>query len=176
MRRFALLVAAPLALFVAGIGPARADFHPVCTGVLSAYAGVGLRAETTYDYYYGEQTTLEYSGVVNCPNATIAITSLTFGPPAPPPSTDPDPLAPPVASCAPSPSPCTASRAVGVTPPPGEYQVTMLFNASRPGCGFATCSSTNVPRYGRWRWLGEGQPVPVCVPVGFLPDSLGTCS
>lgn len=154
-------IASATALAVPAHSPA--DFHPVCTGVLTAYASVGLTAN--------EDGTLTASGVVNCPGSRLRIDSLRLGEPQPPPGKavgNKDPDRGVEAFCKGCVTPLSASKTTRKPREPGVYQVTMLFSAFGPEGKYPT-----VPRYGRWRWDGAGQPVPVCAPAGAVPAYVG---
>lgn len=134
--------------------PAQADFHQDCTGLVTAYANTGL----SYD---PAEEALSYQGVVSCPDTTVDIHDVSVGP------ADDDALASTAnEGCqAELAAPCTASDTLA-DPGEGVYDVSMRF--STPGF-------PNVERLQRFLWTGDGQPVPVCVHVGFFPVSAGDC-
>lgn len=162
-RRLLVLLGAALAPLLAAPSLSTADFHPVCTGVATAYASVSLHAH--------EDGTLTASGVVDCPGSRLRIDSLRLTDPQPPPpkaakNKDPDKRT--EAFCRGCVTPLSASKTTRQPQEPGTYQVTMLFSAFGPEGKFP-----RVPRYGRWRWDGAGQPVPLCAPAGAIPAYVG---
>lgn len=136
--------------------PAQADFHQDCTGFATAYANTDLSAEPGA---YG--TELSYEGLVNCPGASVDIHEVTVTPVG---AKAIDAVQ--NEGCeATIEAPYTASGAIA-DPGPGQYDVAMTFS---------TPNFPDVERLQRFEWTGMGQPVPVCVHVGFFPVSTGDC-
>lgn len=138
--------------------PASADFHPDCTGTVTAYANTDL----SYDESAGE---LVYEGLVNCPETTVEIEHLELARIESTQETLATTSGQPCETTLTQQS-CSVTDEVAVEPAPGQYQVNMTF--STPGF-------EDVERLQRWFWTGDGQPVPVCVHTGFFPVSAGAC-
>lgn len=143
-------------VLVSGPG-AQADFHPVCAGVVTGYATVGLRSNE-------DGSEMTFSGHVNCPGAgSIEIQSVTVDTVP----SDGGPLGTTSATCEDPTGPCSASGTIDPADT-GTYEVEMVFSVFGPDESF-----TDVSRLGRWEWAGAGQPVPTCVPDGESGMSLG---
>lgn len=156
------LLATSLLLAPAPVGPetANADFHGVCTGMVTAYANVDLSASLD-----GEQFT--YEGIVNCPDTKVTINKISlFGL---------DPYTGEAieldnstgAECSATlTEPCTLSTE-SAAPGPGTYEVLMFFDVDDPDS--SEVDFKNVERYGRFSWDGIGKPLTECSSLGFFP-------
>lgn len=160
-----LTVLGLIAAMAAIPAPASADFHPVCTGMVTAYANVDLVQDPTT----GE---MSYSGAVNCPDTVVTIQEVELV--HHPAMAGPDQLANVTGEA------CEASLTQPCYPmdgvesaPMGILTVHMTFDVDDPatdGVDFP-----GIQRNGTWMWFGMGQPVPLCRSLGFVPISVGSC-
>lgn len=143
IRKGAVLFGAVALMSLGGAAPASADFHPACLN-FAGNAKVDLKTETD-----SQGTWFVYSMTVNCAQAdgiTISPLTLTnfFG------SIDISSVTTEGQSCLGQ--TCTVTGRSPATLP-GLYRVNGSFTATGHGHTF-----TNVPRCGRWYWLGAGAP------------------
>lgn len=165
-RTLTTLVALGTLLTLAAIpAPAAADFHGVCTGFATAYANVELVYDPTTE-------AMAYGGEVNCPDSVVTITEveLVHVPDAGVPTQVANVTG--EACEATVTMPCYLYDS-GVDAPTGTLEVHMTFDVDDPATDGV--DYPGVERSGTWLWLGDGQPVPVCRSVGFVPISAGAC-
>lgn len=164
-RTLTTLVALGTILALAAIpAPAAADFHPVCQPPAAAYANVDLAVDPTTDE-------MVYAGEVYCPSAEVTITELALF--EVPDDAAPVQLANTTGDACDSAltEPCFLDSVADA--PAGLLRVDMTFDVDDPatdGVDFP-----GIERSGTWLWLGDGQPIPVCRSVGFVPISAGAC-
>lgn len=146
----------------APVGPesTNADFHAVCTGMVTAYANVDLSASLD-----GEQFT--YEGIVNCPDTSVTIKQIFLfevdsytGE-----AVELDNKTGTECSATLT-GPCTLTSESGA-PGPGTYEVLMFFDVDDPET--SEVDYENVERYGRFSWNGIGEPLAECSSLGFFP-------
>lgn len=145
---------------------ASADFHPVCEPPVAAYANVELHTPP------GDTGPFTYSGGAYCPSAEIEITELElihipdYGVPSQVANTTAGPCASTTTN------PCTATDTAPAGA--GTFLVRMTFDVddpATPGVDFP-----DVVREGLFEYLGVGQPIPLCVSAGVIPQQIGTCT
>ena len=159
MRRLGLLLLMLTALVVIRPASARADFHPACSAG-DGFATVTLRSMES-------PPTFRFSGMVNCTGAEIAITSVTLK------DLGTNTILGTVSKkCAPGLGPCRVSETVSSSV--GEFEVMMLFDVDDLGTP-AKPDFPGVERRGVFRKLTMGPAIPVCIPFGFFPGSVGQC-
>ena len=141
-RIFILVATALLALLAPA---AKADFHPACSPDDSILAFTALRTVGT---------SFEYSGYVECHDASITVSTLTLTPVVPTPG---------ASSGSAAPLECTdVCTSTGTAPAvPGAYEVYMEFTATSGDQTFTTS------RVGEWVYSGVGQPGRTCPITGF---------
>jgi hypothetical protein len=192
MRRFGFLLSVPLALALTVPGLSRADFHVDCLGIVTGHGTVQVVANP--------DGALTFVGVMNCSGANsvsidvlelgeVTATDGAFSPvidPCNPGGSNPSsnncsiPGVTTTIANAPS-SSCTSNCLAPITTmattssavPPGTYQVAMLVSVNVPG---GPGAHPHALRFGRWEWIGMGQPVMICAPLGFPPGSTGYCT
>lgn len=159
MRRIAVLVTAGLVGMLLWAGPARADFHGLCTPTPDNPTNANIALTES-------ATTLDFAGHVNCGGATsLAITSLVLTPFAPSGS----PTSAPTASCS-DPNGVTCNHVETSASAPvatGIYNVSMSFLVVGKGV-----TNPERHRFARYLVTGQGQPTLLC---GGKDANTSTC-
>lgn len=142
--------------------PAGADFHGVCTGIVTGFADVDLELGESQDPYQADP--FLYSGLVACPDAVVTITSLRLylisgEEPVLVAETEGE------ACDAELDDPCSLQDVA--TSYPGEYEVRMRFDADDPDTPHTDFQ--DVPRRATFLYLGYGEPLRTCTSTGTQP-------